>query len=91
MKFIEVILSLENPFDYEEYKIAGEMAGIHVARIGNYAQVVGMLKVAIYQHPDMEPEQAYSAFLTEMNTLMPETERQTSSKGCGSCGGGAVV
>ena len=47
MKFIEVILSLENPFDYEEYKIAGEMAGIHVARIGDYAQGVGMLKVAI--------------------------------------------
>ena len=87
MEFIKVILSLENPFDYEEYKIAMKKKGLHVATIGNFAQVVGMLKVAIYQHPDMEPEQAYMAFLTEMNTPKAVLKGQDQPAGEGCCGG----
>mgnify|MGYP001574676040 CR=1 FL=1 len=93
MEFIKIILSLDNRFDYLEYEYKMKEAGLHVASIGNFAQVVGMLSVAMTQYPDMPPEAAYMQFISDMNNAVasaPEQQAisQPAKSGCGGCGGG---
>lgn len=96
MEFIKVILSLRNPFDYSEYTLAHIGTNVNVVSIGSYAQVVGMLKVAMVQYPDIIPEEAYMQFIDDMNNAVTSTpeqqiKKQSAKAGCPGCGGGKVI
>lgn len=86
MKFVKVILSLKNPFDYSEYTLACIGTDVNVVSIGSYAQVVGMLKVAMVQYPDKTPEDAYLQFIQDMNTVANMPQQPAKEGGCPTCG-----
>jgi len=88
---LNIILSLTNPFDYEAFIAACIKADKPLLDLNEYGQKVGWLMLALTRYPDKEPMDAYLALIAEKDAPRPEVEGQTSSKGCGTCGGGAVV
>jgi len=86
-----IILALENIFDYEDFKVKCEAAGKPLLPIGEYAQKVGMLKVAMRQYGGLDPQAAYMKFISDMNEatdLAVAESKANPHKGCGGCGGG---
>lgn len=88
MNTIEIILSLPDMFDYDEYTKACLKSGVEPFRIGDYAQRVGILRVAMYRFKGVSADKAYTAFIMEMNKVAQEKKQQKSSTtgGCSGCG-----
>lgn len=89
---IQTILALDNIFDYKEFKAKCEADNASVLPIGEFAQKVGILKVAIVKYPGLAPLEAYLKFIEDMNRSSAIEEKRSKdvpfSTGCGSCGGG---
>jgi len=91
MRRHKIILSLENPFDYEEFKLKCKAENTPILSMGEFAQKVGMLKVAIVKYPGLAPLEAYLRFIEDMNRLSVIEEEKSKNAppgtGCGGCGG----
>lgn len=79
MKWIDDILTLKDPSDYDEFAKACILAGDDKPMSPfEYAQRFGLLMVATRRFKGVTPEEAYKAF---------QEERKEQTGGCGSCGG----
>ena len=67
LKYLDMILALDNIFSYDEYVKMCILSNIEILTIGDYAQRVGMLKVAMNRFPGVSPDKAYLSLITEMN------------------------
>lgn len=95
---VRLAIVVESPdiFDYDLFCRACIDAGVPTLQLGEWAQKIGMVQVALRRHPDLSPLEAYRRFVSEMNNSLPavttdvSTSNQTQATGCGSCGGGRV-
>lgn len=94
---LDIVLGLTDIFDYAEFKNACVTAGVLPLNIGEYAQKIGMLKVAMNMFPEDTPQDAYMKLVEYMNnewqqrTVSPEVPINSQShKDCNGCGGGQV-
>ena len=88
MNNIEIILSLTDMFDYNEYTKVCLKLDIAPLYISDYAQRVGMLRVAMHRFKGVSADKAYTAFIMEMNKVAQEKKQQKSptTGGCSGCG-----
>jgi hypothetical protein len=86
---IDTIMALKDKFDYEEFLTLCQRKDIPPLSIGDYAQRVGMLQVAMLKYGDRKPLQAYLDLVDEMNAAHGQGKMNRAalpeSKGC--CGG----
>lgn len=103
---LDVWLSIKDKFSYKEFATTCIYREVHPLTIGEFAQKVGMLMVAIYEYPNKTPADAYMELVKRMNSDYsakgdnPNNLHQTqptSGGGCSSCGkkknsdGGMIV
>lgn len=80
---MNVLLSMLNPFDLNEYKEMCLARGYGVVGTHTeYAQKVGMVKVAITLYPELTPVEAYLRFVQDPNNSI-----RLMIKGDGTSGG----
>ena len=90
MNWWDIALELKDPFDYDEFVKACLIKEFSPIPISEYAQKVGMLMVAIKRFKGVTPEEAYKAFIQEMNEHYSGNHSISTSNpkgGCSSCGG----
>lgn len=98
---LKIVLSLSDPFDYEEFCAACAVVKAEPLPIHEYAQKVGMVMVAIRRWPDIAPADAYMMLvMSNQATTMPTNTTNTTlddspiitppvtRKKC--CGGGKI-
>lgn len=94
---INIVMSLEDRFDYQELITACARENIVPLQLLEYAQKLGILEMSLRMYPELSPMSAYITLATgaprqdhaavpaHVNLGMPEI-----STTCGSCGGGQI-
>ena len=95
---LNIVLSQENIWDYEEFRSECIVQAIEPIAIGEWSTKVGNLQAAMYKWPDLEPFAAYLELLKIMYYGLPEDKPYQSvnivdfdRQGCSGCGGGRVL
>lgn len=95
-KNTELLLTLEDYFDYQSYSRLCEANGLIPETRGVFLQKAGLLEGARRDNRD-DVLNAYLAILTEMNRASEALlvnnsgSRKLSTPNCGNCGGGKVL
>ena len=69
------VLTLDNIYDYAEYKAKALAAGREVYSWGLYVQIVETLLKGMETYPEMEPMEAYYKFISENGNMMYVPDR----------------
>lgn len=91
---LAIVVGSPDMFDYDLFCQACSNAGVPALQLGEWAQKIGMVQVALRRHPDLSPLEAYQRFVSEMNNSLPvvttEDATRKQAAACGSCGGGRI-
>ena len=76
---------MKDKYDYESFKLLCQSADVVQLTVGEFAQKVGMLAVAIQRY-NLSPVESYSELIKEMNEEYKRaSEQMTKTPSCGSC------
>ncbi len=84
-KAIDIVPLLAEPFDYAEYLAKCRAMDYSALPEGKYAQKLGILMAAQNKYPHLEPAEAYTLFIADINSSPEKTTAPSGKKGC--CGG----
>lgn len=90
---INIVISMNNPYDYREFCIKCEKTNIKPMSWVEYAQKTQALLSAIAKYPLLTPTEAYLQLIKDQNGMLippKSTNFKEENTPCNSCGGGKV-
>lgn len=82
-QMLAIILSLNNPLDYQAYVEAANQQGVTAWSMADYAQKLGLIQMAVFYYPTEPHAQAFTRFILDLKEHKIFKPKTTSC-----CGGG---